>query len=88
MIPRNNNINIEYNSFLTSLVLIGISFPIFLPPSSTGGQSDFDVRLVAKKYVEKGSTLLLRCDNNVQREILYKVSGRRAIVVEPSTEAH
>lgn len=40
----------------------------------TGGEAEFNVRLVAKKYVEKGSTLLLRCDNDVQKEILYKVS--------------
>lgn len=38
-----------------------------------GGQSDFDVRLVVQNYVEKGASLQLLCENNVQREILYKV---------------
>lgn len=69
-------------NFMLNWIFFYIS--IFLYPRNSyhnqiifpGGSSDFDVRLIAKKYVEKGSTLVLRCDNNVQNSILYKVSRK------------
>jgi hypothetical protein len=39
----------------------------------SGGQSDVEVQLRVKKYVEKGSHVTIYCDHNVKPEILYKV---------------
>ena len=39
-----------------------------------GGQSDFNVELLLKKYVEKGSSVTLFCEHNVAEKDLYKVS--------------
>lgn len=38
------------------------------------GQSDVEVHLVVRKYVEKGSSVTLHCEHNVPEKILYKVS--------------
>lgn len=37
------------------------------------GQTEVQVTLTAKKYVEKGSSVTLYCDHNVPQDILYKV---------------
>lgn len=37
------------------------------------GQSDVEVHLVVRKYVEKGSSVTLHCEHNVPEKILYKV---------------
>lgn len=42
------------------------------PP--TDGQSDVEVDLIAKKYVERGSSVTLICKHNVEPEKLYKVT--------------
>lgn len=38
------------------------------------GQSNFEVQLIARKYVEQGATVTLECEHNVDPSILYKVS--------------
>ncbi|KAG4077816.1 hypothetical protein HA402_013750 [Bradysia odoriphaga] len=38
------------------------------------GQSDVEVHLVVRKYVEKGSSVTLQCEHNVPEKILYKVT--------------
>lgn len=38
------------------------------------GQSDVEVDLIAKKYVERGSSVILFCKHNVEPEKLYKVT--------------
>ncbi|CAD7084608.1 unnamed protein product [Hermetia illucens] len=38
------------------------------------GQSDVEVRLIVRKYVEKGSSVTIHCEHNVKNEVLYKVS--------------
>lgn len=38
------------------------------------GQSDVEVDLIAKKYVERGSSVTLYCKHNVEHEKLYKVT--------------
>lgn len=38
------------------------------------GQSDVEVDLIAKKYVERGTSLTLICKHNVEPERLYKVT--------------
>lgn len=48
-------------------------FLIFLR-SFTDGQSDVEVDLIAKKYVERGSSVTLICKHNVEDEKLYKVT--------------
>lgn len=45
------------------------SFSLFLD-----GQSEVEVRLVVRKYVDKGSSVTLHCEHNVPSKILYKVS--------------
>ncbi|XP_055699185.1 uncharacterized protein LOC129799383 [Phlebotomus papatasi] len=49
-------------------------FMLILMNHRTSGQSEFEVQLVVRKYVEKGSSVTLRCDHNVKPEILYKVT--------------
>lgn len=48
----------------------------FLVFTSTDGQSDVEVEvdLIAKKYVERGSSVTLICKHNVEPEKLYKVT--------------
>lgn len=48
------------------------SFTFFFFPSD--GQSDVEVDLIAKKYVERGSSVTLICKHNVEPEKLYKVT--------------
>lgn len=36
-----------------------------------------EVRLVVRKYVEKGSSVTLQCEHNVAPKILYKVSKKK-----------
>lgn len=38
------------------------------------GQSEVEVDLIAKKYVERGSSVTLYCKHNVENEKLYKVT--------------
>lgn len=38
------------------------------------GYSDIEARLVVRKYVEKGASVTLYCEHNVDPKILYKVS--------------
>lgn len=38
------------------------------------GYSDIEARLVVRKYIEKGSSVTLYCEHNVDPKILYKVS--------------
>lgn len=38
------------------------------------GQSEVEVRLVVRKYVDRGSSVTLHCEHNVPLKILYKVS--------------
>lgn len=38
------------------------------------GQSDVEVNLIAKKYVERGGSLTLTCKHNVEQDKLYKVT--------------
>lgn len=38
------------------------------------GQSDVEVNLIAKKYVERGGSLILACKHNVEQDKLYKVT--------------
>jgi hypothetical protein len=38
------------------------------------GQSDVEVQLIAKKYVERGGSLTLTCKHNVPLEKIYKVT--------------
>lgn len=45
------------------------SFSLFID-----GQSEVEVRLVVRKYVDKGSSVTLHCEHNVPSKILYKVS--------------
>lgn len=40
----------------------------------SGGQSDFYIVLHVKKYVEKGHSVTLFCETNVEEKDLYKVS--------------
>lgn len=54
----------------TSLFVLNAIF-IFL---FLDGQSDVEAHLVVRKYVEKGSSVTLHCEHNVQPKILYKVS--------------
>lgn len=49
--------------------------------SIAGGQSDFTVHLKAEKYVERGKSLKLHCNNNVKPDILYKVSGTKPFYI-------
>lgn len=42
--------------------------PLFLD-----GQSEVEVRLVVRKYVDKGTSVTLHCEHNVPAKILYKV---------------
>lgn len=42
--------------------------------STSDGQSDVEVDLIAKKYVERGSSVTLICKHNVEPEKLYKVT--------------
>lgn len=42
--------------------------------SVSDGQSDVEVDLIAKKYVERGSSVTLYCKHNVEPEKLYKVT--------------
>lgn len=49
----------------------------FLP--ITDGQSDVEVELIAKKYVERGSSVTLYCKHNVEPEKLYKVTWLKGI---------
>lgn len=37
------------------------------------GQSNVEVQLITRKYVEKGSSATLYCRHNVDLDILYKV---------------
>ncbi|CRK92440.1 CLUMA_CG006007, isoform A [Clunio marinus] len=52
------------------IIFIGVS--IF--GSCSNGQSDVEVEVIAKKYVERGSTVTLICKHNVEPERLYKVT--------------
>lgn len=64
MFPNHENMN-------ESLLI----FPFLVfPPSPLDGQSDVEVDLIAKKYVERGSSITLICKHNVEAEKLYKVS--------------
>lgn len=38
------------------------------------GQSDVEVELIAKKYVERGSSVILYCKHNVEAQKIYKVT--------------
>lgn len=38
------------------------------------GYSDIDAQLVVRKYIEKGSSVTMYCEHNVDPKILYKVS--------------
>jgi hypothetical protein len=38
------------------------------------GQSDVEVNLITKKYIERGTSLTLTCKHNVEQEKLYKVT--------------
>lgn len=38
------------------------------------GQSEVEVDLIAKKYIERGSSVTLICKHNVEPEKLYKVT--------------
>jgi hypothetical protein len=40
----------------------------------TDGQSDVEVQLIAKKYVERDGSLTLTCKHNVPLEKIYKVT--------------
>jgi len=40
----------------------------------TDGQSDVEVNLIAKKYIERGGSLILACKHNVEQDKLYKVT--------------
>lgn len=40
----------------------------------SGGQSDVEVQLISKQYLDKGSSVTLHCKHNVAAEYLYKVS--------------
>ncbi|CAO1392575.1 unnamed protein product [Diamesa serratosioi] len=51
-----------------------ISLILSAAQKSANGQSDVEVELIAKRYVEKGSSLTLLCKHNVIPAILYKVS--------------
>ncbi|CAO1390958.1 unnamed protein product, partial [Diamesa tonsa] len=51
-----------------------ISLILSAAQKSANGQSDVEVELIAKRYVEKGSSLTLHCKHNVIPAILYKVS--------------
>lgn len=42
------------------------------------GQSDVEVQLIAKKYVERGGSLTLACKHNVPLEKIYKVTWLKA----------
>lgn len=54
----------DNHRFLSSMSLFNYS----------DGQSDVEVDLIAKKYVERGSSLALSCKHNVEAEKLYKVT--------------
>lgn len=43
-------------------------------PTCTDGQSDVEVQLIAKKYVERDGSLTLTCKHNVPLEKIYKVT--------------
>ncbi|CAG9802553.1 unnamed protein product [Chironomus riparius] len=44
----------------------------------TNGQSNVEVQLITKKYVEKGSSVTLYCRHNVDLDSLYKVAWLRS----------
>lgn len=72
-----NRIRIRFQAApasVTIFLLLRLTLAIISIGHVAGAQSDFEIRLDAKKYVERGSTLLLRCENNVQPQILSKVS--------------
>lgn len=48
--------------------LIAITLPF------TDGQSDVEVQLKAKKFIERGGSLTLTCKHNVPLEKIYKVT--------------
>lgn len=46
---------------------------------SPDGQSDIEVGLIAKKYVDRGASLTLVCKHNVEPEKVYKVTWLKSM---------
>lgn len=64
-------------------------FPFFIFVFFADGYSDIEARLVlARKYVEKGSSVTLYCEHNVDPKILYKVSITSFFTIIPDLELH
>lgn len=45
------------------------------------GQSEVEVKLITREYVERGSTIILHCKHNVDPKVLYKVCSINFISV-------
>lgn len=58
--------------FRLKLILKQFIFPFI--PSRVDGQSDVEVQLKAKKFIERGGSLTLTCKHNVPLEKIYKVT--------------
>lgn len=65
-----------------------ITTKLFLLISLSDAYSDIDARLVVKKYAEKGTSVTLYCEHNVDPKILDKVSSKRVVFIIHCIECH
>lgn len=50
-----------------------MNFLFYNPFHRLVAQSDVEAQLVLKRFIERGSSVTMQCEHNVQPKILYKV---------------